>query len=109
VEIVDSPELMTVEELARFLRIPKSTLYIWRTRKLGPPGIRVGKHLRYRGGDVVQWLDAQKAELHEEPVGLAADAELRREGGSASSGPTSLSAQAPSAQLERKATDGSTS
>ena len=41
-------ELMTMEEVAEYLRIPKTTLYQWRSRRTGPPGLRVGKHVRYR-------------------------------------------------------------
>lgn len=41
----------------RFIFHPKATLYAWRSRNLGPPGIRVGNALRYRRGDVEAWLD----------------------------------------------------
>lgn len=51
--------LMTIDELGAELKIPKATLYSWRTNGKGPIGIRVGKHLRYRRADVEAWLDAQ--------------------------------------------------
>ena len=56
--------LMTAEELAQLLRVPLATLYAWRYRGDGPPGIRVGRHIRYRREAVLQWIahreDARK-------------------------------------------------
>lgn len=54
-----SDQLMTVEQLAEKLQIPKTTLYAWRYRGTGPLGIAVGRHLRYRRADVERWLDAE--------------------------------------------------
>lgn len=48
--------LLTVEELAEYLGVPVATIYAWRHRHEGPPGFRVGKHLRYRSSDVDQWI-----------------------------------------------------
>lgn len=48
--------LLTVEELAEYLCVPVATIYAWRYRHEGPPGFRVGKHLRYRSSDVDQWI-----------------------------------------------------
>lgn len=53
-------ELMTPQELAEFLQVPIQTLYQWRTRKVGPPGCKVGRHVRYRRGDVESWLDRNR-------------------------------------------------
>jgi excisionase family DNA binding protein len=57
----DSEALMTVDDLSAMLRIPKSTVYAWSYRRVGPPGIRVGRHLRFRRGDVIEWLRGQEA------------------------------------------------
>lgn len=46
------------DEVARWLGKPKATLYAWRSRGLGPRGIRVGNLLRYRRSEVEAWLDA---------------------------------------------------
>ena len=55
----DTPErLLTPDEVARWLGKPKATLYAWRSRGLGPRGIRVGNLLRYRRSEVEAWLDA---------------------------------------------------
>lgn len=50
--------LLTVDEVAAWLRKPKATLYAWRTRGQGPRGIKVGGDLRYRRSDVNAYLDA---------------------------------------------------
>ena len=54
-----SDDVLTVDEVARRLSVPKATLYGWRYKGIGPRGHRVGKHLRYRWSDVLAWLDAQ--------------------------------------------------
>ena len=48
--------LLTVQDLAKYLGVPASTLYAWRYRGQGPAGFRVGKHLRYRWSDVECWV-----------------------------------------------------
>lgn len=53
-------KLWTVDEVADYLGVPKQTLYQWRTRRYGPPGCRVGKHVRYVPADVIEWVKAQK-------------------------------------------------
>jgi excisionase family DNA binding protein len=53
---VGGEALATVGEVAAFLRVPPRTLYRWRYVGVGPPAFRVGKHLRFRWGDVETWL-----------------------------------------------------
>ena len=48
--------LLSVDELARYLAVPTKTLYAWRWRGEGPPGFRVGRHVRYRWSDVQAWI-----------------------------------------------------
>ena len=57
----DTDRLWTVEETARFLGIPKATLYRWRYLGTGPRAGRVGKHLRYHPADVLVWFREQQA------------------------------------------------
>lgn len=52
-------ELLTVEDVARILRIPVKTVYAWRTRKYGPPAIGVGRHLRYSPTALEAWIASQ--------------------------------------------------
>lgn len=54
-----TPGLWTVEETAAYLQVPPATLYAWRNRRIGPPGIRVGRYVRYRPVDVERWLEDQ--------------------------------------------------
>lgn len=51
--------LLTVQELAEYLGVPVATLYQWRHRREGPPGFRVGRHVRYRWSDVQKWIEDQ--------------------------------------------------
>ena len=48
--------LMTVTELAEMLSVPVTTLYGWRSRGEGPPGYRIGRHVRYRREAIEIWL-----------------------------------------------------
>ena len=48
--------LWSVQELADYLGVPVATLYQWRTKRYGPVGLRIGKHIRYRRVDVERWL-----------------------------------------------------
>ncbi|MDP9459584.1 MAG: helix-turn-helix domain-containing protein [Actinomycetota bacterium] len=54
-------------EVATYLGVPVQTLYVWRTKGVGPRAVRVGKHLRYRWSDVDAWLEQQA----DQPVGAA--------------------------------------
>ncbi len=53
-------ELMTPKQVAEYLQIPVGTLAIWRMNKTGPAGFKVGKHVRYRRGDVERWLEERR-------------------------------------------------
>ena len=48
--------LWSVQQLADYLGVPVATLYQWRTKRYGPVGLRIGKHIRYRREDVDRWL-----------------------------------------------------
>lgn len=49
---------VSVDELAAELKIPKSTIYGWKSRGIGPNWTRVGKHLRARRTTVDAWLNS---------------------------------------------------
>ncbi|MFC4033742.1 helix-turn-helix domain-containing protein [Streptomyces polygonati] len=38
---------LTPDDLSALLSVPVETLYQWHKKRTGPPGFRVGKHLRY--------------------------------------------------------------
>ena len=52
-----STRLLSTEDVARILVVPVTTLYTWRYKGTGPRAFRVGKHLRYRLSDVMEWLE----------------------------------------------------
>ncbi len=54
--------LLWAEEVATMLGVPVKTLYQWRYKGVGPVGVRVGRHLRYRAADVELWIDGRVAE-----------------------------------------------
>jgi hypothetical protein len=54
--ILDSDPLWDVDQVGAYLNVPKRTLYRWRTLGYGPPGKKVGRHLRYRAIDVIAWF-----------------------------------------------------
>lgn len=53
-------KLLSIDDVADYLGVPKNTLYQWRTKGYGPTGRRVGKYVRYRPDDVDAWIDAQE-------------------------------------------------
>ena len=55
--LTDVSDIISIDEVARRLDIPKATLYQWRYKGTGPRSHRLGKHLRYRWSDVLDWLD----------------------------------------------------
>jgi excisionase family DNA binding protein len=64
--------LVTVADLADYLGVPPATLYQWRYRGEGPPGFRVGRHLRYRWSDVHQWIESRLDSRPSEPMSYVA-------------------------------------
>ena len=51
--------LMTLPDLSAMLGVPVGTLYGWRHRGDGPPGYRIGRHVRYRRSEVEAWIETQ--------------------------------------------------
>ena len=55
---------MTIDELADYLKLSKSTLYkLAQERKV--PGQKVGKHWRFRKETIDRWLDDRDTESNE--------------------------------------------
>ena len=52
-------DIWTVEELHSYLKIPKPTLYVL-AQGGRIPAAKVGKHWRFRKGDIDAWLKAQQ-------------------------------------------------
>lgn len=63
-EVFMDKELLTVDELAEALKVPKSWLYS-RTRDTGPeaiPRVKVGKYIRFVEREVMEWLKRKQEE-----------------------------------------------
>ncbi len=53
-------DVLTIEELAAYLKIPKSTLYkLVREGKI--PSQKIGRHWRFRKGAIDHWLEETRA------------------------------------------------
>ena len=52
-------EILTLNELHAYLKIPKPTLYAL-AQDSRIPAAKVGKHWRFRKTDIDEWLNAQK-------------------------------------------------
>jgi len=54
-------DVLTIEELSVYLKIPKSTLYKL-VREGRVPSQKVGRHWRFRKKAIARWLDETRAE-----------------------------------------------
>ena len=50
-------QLLNENELAELTNLAVGTLQQWRCTKSGPPYLKLGRAVRYRASDVLQWLD----------------------------------------------------
>jgi excisionase family DNA binding protein len=50
-------ELLTMQELADYLKVSKGALYQMRYRGFAPPGVKIAGKLRFRESAVIKWLD----------------------------------------------------
>ncbi|MFJ2005820.1 helix-turn-helix transcriptional regulator [Streptomyces chartreusis] len=51
---------LTPEDIAAMFGVPIETIYQWRKKRTGPPGFRIGKHLRYDPADVRAYVTQRK-------------------------------------------------
>lgn len=54
----DSDDLLNEVEASDLLRISVRTLQSWRCKGIGPRFIRVGRSIRYRRGDLLDWTQS---------------------------------------------------
>ena len=57
--INEETAILTIDQAASYLAIPKATLYTWRTRRagFGPRAVKAGGCLRYRRRDLDDWIN----------------------------------------------------
>lgn len=55
--------LWGVKDVAEYLGIPVQTIYQWRTKNYGPPGRRMGKHVRFVPEEVRDWVASLSREV----------------------------------------------
>jgi hypothetical protein len=51
---------LTQHELAELLRLPERTLEDWRLTHMGPPYLKLGRHVRYDVQDVLTWVQEHR-------------------------------------------------
>ena len=51
---------LTPADIAEMFEVPLETVYQWRKKRTGPPGFRIGKHLRYDPTDVRAYVTGLK-------------------------------------------------
>ncbi|MFE5139068.1 helix-turn-helix domain-containing protein [Streptomyces fagopyri] len=51
---------LTPGDIADMFGVPLETVYQWRRKRTGPPGFRIGKHLRYDPADVRAYVAQRK-------------------------------------------------
>ncbi|MBT2511037.1 helix-turn-helix domain-containing protein [Streptomyces sp. ISL-98] len=49
------------DDIAEIFDVPVETVYQWRKKRTGPPGFRIGKHLRYDPADVRTYVVQRKS------------------------------------------------
>jgi excisionase family DNA binding protein len=56
--------LLSTFEAAVYLGVPRQTLAVWRSRdtRRGPAYVNVGRHIKYRRGDLDAWIDSQRVD-----------------------------------------------
>ncbi|MFI9765701.1 helix-turn-helix domain-containing protein [Streptomyces sp. NPDC052415] len=51
---------LTADDIAVIFKVPKETVYQWRKKRIGPPGFRIGKYIRYDPADVRAYVTQRK-------------------------------------------------
>jgi predicted DNA-binding transcriptional regulator AlpA len=46
---------LSTKELAEREGVPLATVHVWNSRGTGPRRLKIGRHVRYRLADVIEW------------------------------------------------------
>jgi excisionase family DNA binding protein len=52
----ESQDVLSIDEVAKLLKVSVTAIYAWNRRGLGPPFYKVGSKLRYRKSYAWKWL-----------------------------------------------------
>ncbi len=66
-----STRLLTADQVARLLGVPKSWVYR-QSREGGIPSVTLGRYRRYRPEAIANWLKEQEGEVQQDRRGAAA-------------------------------------
>ena len=62
VEAAESGKLLTADEVARLLQVPKS--WVYRACREGAlPAVRCGRYVRFDPADIERWIGEQKGDV----------------------------------------------
>jgi predicted DNA-binding transcriptional regulator AlpA len=62
---------LRISDLAMREGVPENTVYAWNAKGTGPRYIRVGRHVRYRLADVIEWENARVVDVGQNGVPAA--------------------------------------
>ena len=62
-------QLMSVKELAAYLQVDVSSIYLWSQRGQ-IPAMKVGKMWRYRRSEIDAWLESRRSQPTEREKGI---------------------------------------
>lgn len=54
------PDFKTQAEIADIIKVPERTLEDWRFNHVGPPYMKLGRHVRYDLAEVFAWAREQR-------------------------------------------------
>ncbi|GAB2734850.1 helix-turn-helix transcriptional regulator [Nocardioides pakistanensis] len=79
VDVAPADPIMTIDQAALYLGIPKATIYTWRTRRpgYGPRALKMGGLLRYRRSELDAFLDRRMEEVDDAGVPVPAEDDRR--------------------------------
>ena len=55
-DLLDKP-LLTTQEVADVLGLDLRTVENWRYKELGPPAVKIGRIIRYKGEVIRDWIN----------------------------------------------------
>ncbi|MET9070967.1 helix-turn-helix domain-containing protein [Streptomyces sp. NPDC004232] len=56
---------LDADDIAVIFKVPKETVYQWRKKRIGPPGFRIGRYIRYDPADVSAYVAQRKSADHD--------------------------------------------